>query len=60
MSPVILSFAFATLLILLEHWPGFEWIRSAGGIIGFPEGTHEEGAPGLIQASWTLMITSSY
>jgi len=49
------SFAYATLLILLEHWPGFGWIRSAGGIIGFPEGTHRKGAPELTQASWTLM-----
>ena len=50
-----LSFAYATLLILLEHWPGFGWIRSAGGIIGFPKGTHRKGAPELTQASWTLM-----
>jgi len=51
----LFSFAYATLLILLEHWLGFRWIRSAGGIIGFPEGTHRKGAPELTQASWTLM-----
>jgi len=50
-----LSFAYATLLILLEHWPGFGWIRSAGGIIDFPEGTHRKGVPELTQASWMLM-----
>ena len=51
----VLSFVYATLLILLEQWPGFGWIRSADGIIGFPEGTHRKGAPELTQTSWTLM-----